>query len=88
MGCYFYENGFDYSVVMSEDMVKDGYENIMNIDISSVAIEMMRRKYECVPRLKCILLYYDRIFDSFFFSGKVLLPLFLFCYDSCLFVFP
>jgi hypothetical protein len=40
---------------MSEDMVKDGYENIMNIDISSVAIDMMRRKYEYIPQLKCIL---------------------------------
>lgn len=40
---------------MSEDMVKDGYEDIMNIDISSVAIDMMRRKYEHVPQLKCIL---------------------------------
>jgi hypothetical protein len=39
---------------MSEDMVKDGYENITNIDISSVAIEMMRRKYEYVRQLKCI----------------------------------
>ena len=40
---------------MSEDMVKDGYEEIMNIDISSVAIDMMRRKYEHIPQLKCIL---------------------------------
>lgn len=39
---------------MSEDMVNDGYEDIMNIDISSVAIEMMRRKYEYIPQLKCI----------------------------------
>lgn len=36
-------------------MVKDGFEDIMNIDISSVAIEMMRKKYEDVPQLKCIL---------------------------------
>jgi len=27
----------------------------MNIDISSVAIDMMRRKYEYIPQLKCIL---------------------------------
>lgn len=40
---------------MSEDMVKDGYEDIMNVDISSVAIDLMRRKYEHVPQLKCIL---------------------------------
>jgi len=43
-----------YFAVMSEDMVKDGYEHITNIDISSVAIEMMRRKYEYIPQLKCI----------------------------------
>lgn len=40
------------NAVMSEDMVKDGYEDIMNIDISSVAIDMMRRKYEHIPQLK------------------------------------
>ncbi|CAN8254080.1 unnamed protein product [Cochlearia groenlandica] len=38
--------------LMSEDMVNDGYEDIVNVDISSVAIEMMRRKYSCVPQLK------------------------------------
>lgn len=38
--------------MISEDMVKDGYEEIMNIDISSVAIDMMRRKYEHIPQLK------------------------------------
>lgn len=43
-------------VVMSEDMVADGYEDIMNVDISSVAIDMMKRKYEHIPQLKCILL--------------------------------
>ncbi|CAB82695.1 putative protein [Arabidopsis thaliana] len=35
-----------------EDMVKDGYEDIMNVDISSVAIEMMQTKYASVPQLK------------------------------------
>ncbi|KAJ7949222.1 methyltransferase-like protein 13 [Quillaja saponaria] len=40
------------NAVMSEDMVKDGYEDIMNMDISSVAIDMMRRKYEDIPQLK------------------------------------
>ncbi|XP_057790033.1 uncharacterized protein LOC131006908 isoform X1 [Salvia miltiorrhiza] len=42
------------NAVISEDMVKDGFEDIMNIDISSVAIEMMRKKYESVPQLKYI----------------------------------
>lgn len=40
------------NAVMSEDMVKDGYEDITNIDISSVAISMMRKKYEDIPQLK------------------------------------
>lgn len=42
-------------VVMSEDMVTDGYVEIVNIDISSVVIEMMRKKYFDVPQLQCIL---------------------------------
>lgn len=40
------------NAVMSEDMVKDGYEDIMNVDISSVAIDLMRKKYEHIPQLK------------------------------------
>lgn len=44
-----------FSLVMSEDMVKDGYEEIMNVDISTVAIDMMRRKHAHIPQLKCIL---------------------------------
>lgn len=39
------------NALMSEDMVDDGYENIMNVDISSVAIDLMRRKYEHMPQL-------------------------------------
>lgn len=46
---------FGYKLAISEDMVKDGYEEIMNIDISSVAIEMMKRKHAHIPQLKCIL---------------------------------
>ncbi|KAJ6905254.1 methyltransferase-like protein 13 isoform X3 [Populus alba x Populus x berolinensis] len=44
------------NALMSENMVEDGYENITNIDISSVAIDIMRRKYEHVHQLNCILL--------------------------------
>ncbi|KAE8807517.1 methyltransferase-like protein 13 [Hordeum vulgare] len=33
------------SMLMSEDMVADGYMEIINIDISLVLIEMMRKKY-------------------------------------------
>ncbi|KAL7083652.1 hypothetical protein ACP275_14G176500 [Erythranthe tilingii] len=40
------------NAVISEDMVKDSYEDIMNIDISSVAIELMRKKNEGIPQLK------------------------------------
>jgi hypothetical protein len=40
---------------MSEDMVADGYREIINIDISSVLIEMMRKKYFDLPQLQCIL---------------------------------
>lgn len=58
---------------MSEDMVKDGYEDIMNIDISSVAIEMMRRKYEHIPQLKCIIqdenIFTDGYVNIFVFSS-------------------
>ncbi|XP_072985710.1 uncharacterized protein [Typha latifolia] len=39
-------------VFMSEDMVRDGYINIMNIDISSVVIEIMRKKYVNIPQMK------------------------------------
>lgn len=40
------------SALMSEDMVTDGYVEIVNIDISSVVIEMMRKKYFDVPQLQ------------------------------------
>ncbi|KAG6525016.1 hypothetical protein ZIOFF_014968 [Zingiber officinale] len=43
-------------MIMSEDMVMDGYVSISNIDISSVVIEMMIKKYEHIPQLECILL--------------------------------
>lgn len=54
--------------------MKDGYEDIMNIDISTVAIEMMRRKHESIPQLKCILLN-ESVFRNtillFFSQGEV-----------------
>ncbi|KAH9329877.1 hypothetical protein KI387_001985, partial [Taxus chinensis] len=40
------------NAVLSEDMVNDGYEEIVNIDISSVVIEAMRKKYQDYPQLK------------------------------------
>ena len=40
--------------VMSEDMVNNGYCEIVNIDISSVVIAAMQSKYKDFPQLKCI----------------------------------
>ncbi|KAL5198580.1 hypothetical protein ABZP36_002092 [Zizania latifolia] len=42
------------SALMSEDMVDDGYVEIMNIDISSVVIEMMRKKHFNIPQLQYV----------------------------------
>uniref|UniRef100_A0A2P2KC72 Uncharacterized protein MANES_07G011700 n=3 Tax=Rhizophora mucronata TaxID=61149 RepID=A0A2P2KC72_RHIMU len=69
---------FPHIVVMSEDMVKDGYEDIMNIDISLVAIEMMRRKYEYIPQLSYMQMdvrdmsfFQDESFDSVIDKGTL-----------------
>ncbi|KAH9536565.1 hypothetical protein CY35_16G005900 [Sphagnum magellanicum] len=40
------------NAAISEDMVKDGYQNIMNIDISAVVVEAMTAKYKDIPQLK------------------------------------
>ena len=37
----------------SEEMVSDGYEDVVNIDISTVVIEAMKKKYSNHPQLKC-----------------------------------
>ncbi|KAK2969645.1 hypothetical protein RJ640_025822 [Escallonia rubra] len=36
----------------SEGMVDDGYRDVVNVDISSVVIEAMQKKYSCNPHLK------------------------------------
>ncbi|XP_076952134.1 uncharacterized protein LOC143625772 [Bidens hawaiensis] len=66
------------NAVISEDMVKDGYESIMNVDISGVAIEMMRRKYEHVPQLEYMQMdvwdmsfFLDDLFDSVIDKGTL-----------------
>ncbi|KAF5445920.1 hypothetical protein F2P56_031595 [Juglans regia] len=66
------------NAVMSEDMVKDGYEDIINIDISSVAIEMMRKKYGNIPQLKYMQMdvrdmsfFPDESFDSVIDKGTL-----------------
>ncbi|KAI5083482.1 hypothetical protein GOP47_0003225, partial [Adiantum capillus-veneris] len=40
------------NAVMSEDMVKDGYKDIVNIDISPIVIEAMQKKYHSMPQLQ------------------------------------
>lgn len=59
-------------VVMSEDMVKDGYEDIVNVDISSVAIDIMKRKHEHIPQLQCIVTNELQLFKYalFYVFGK------------------
>jgi hypothetical protein len=39
--------------VISEDMVNDGYQTILNIDISQVVIDVMKEKYKDMPQLQC-----------------------------------
>lgn len=39
--------------VISEDMVNDGYQNIMNVDISQIVIDAMTEKYKEMPQLQC-----------------------------------
>ncbi|KAF8398344.1 hypothetical protein HHK36_017271 [Tetracentron sinense] len=66
------------NAVMSEDMVKDGYEDIINIDISSVVIDMMRKKYADIPQLKYMQMdvrdmsfFPDESFDSVIDKGTL-----------------
>uniref|UniRef100_A0ACD5ZSM8 Uncharacterized protein n=1 Tax=Avena sativa TaxID=4498 RepID=A0ACD5ZSM8_AVESA len=40
--------------VFGENMVDDGYQDVVNIDISSVVIEQMKKKYHDKPQLKYI----------------------------------
>lgn len=39
-------------------MVDDGYEDVVNVDMSPVVIEAMTEKYSNRPQLKCILISY------------------------------
>ncbi|KAL9226468.1 hypothetical protein vseg_002278 [Gypsophila vaccaria] len=66
------------NAVMSEDMVNDGYTHILNIDISSVAIQMMQRKYHHLPQLKYMQMdvrdmsvFMDDSFDSVIDKGTL-----------------
>lgn len=59
-----------FNAAFSEGMVDDGYEDVVNIDISSVVIDTMIKKYSDRPQLKCT-------FFFFLFSSKHLLILLL-----------
>ncbi|KAI4339078.1 hypothetical protein MLD38_024059 [Melastoma candidum] len=66
------------NALMSEDMVEDGYQDIMNIDISCVAVHIMSRKYEGIPHLKYMRMdvrdmgfFSDRSFDCFLDKGTL-----------------
>ncbi|KAJ0092742.1 hypothetical protein Patl1_24781 [Pistacia atlantica] len=52
-----------------EGMVDDGYEDVVNIDISTVVIEAMQRKYsDHLPQLKCILHYINATLLARYFN--------------------
>ncbi|KAJ3676291.1 hypothetical protein LUZ60_003703 [Juncus effusus] len=53
--------------LLSEEMAKDNYTEIMNIDISSVVIEMMRKRHEHIPQLKYMQM---DVKDMSFFSNE------------------
>ncbi|CAM6087950.1 unnamed protein product [Calypogeia fissa] len=64
------------NAVISEDMVNDGYQDIVNVDISSVVIEVMQKKYKDVPQLSYLRLdvremkmFKDATFDAFIDKG-------------------
>ncbi|XP_042463174.1 EEF1A lysine methyltransferase 4-like isoform X1 [Zingiber officinale] len=66
------------NALMSEDMVMDGYVSISNIDISSVVIEMMIKKYEHIPQLEYMLMdardmtfFNDESFDCVMDKGTL-----------------
>lgn len=56
----------------SEGMVDDGYEDVVNVDISSVVIEAMMKKYSNRPQLKCILIFLWTCDEHFCLKKKLL----------------
>jgi hypothetical protein len=44
--------------VFGENMIDDGYQDVVNIDISSVVIDQMKKKYHDKPQLKCDIIYF------------------------------
>jgi hypothetical protein len=67
-------------VVMSEDMVSDGYAEIVNIDISSVVIKMMKKKYFEIPQLQCIL---DCLSLPFLFKDAIIGYCYPYDFQTC-----
>lgn len=66
------------NAVLSEDMVNDGYQEIINIDISSVVIAAMQTKYQDFPQLKYLTMdvrdmssFADNEFDSVVDKGML-----------------
>ncbi|BBN08017.1 hypothetical protein MPTK1_4g08130 [Marchantia polymorpha subsp. ruderalis] len=64
------------NAVISEDMVNDGYQEIVNVDISQVVIDAMVKKYKDVPQLQYLRLdvremkfFKDATFDSIVDKG-------------------
>ena len=45
---------FAYALELSEDMYKDGYQTVTNIDVSPTVIKQMQEHYkESIPSMKC-----------------------------------
>jgi SAM-dependent methyltransferase len=64
------------NAAISEDMVNDEYQNIVNVDISAVVIEAMVKKYKDVPQLQYLRMdvremktFKDATFDSVIDKG-------------------
>lgn len=45
---------FKILTALGGEMVGDGYQDVVNIDISSVVVEAMQQKYQDNPHMKCI----------------------------------
>ncbi|KAI0519930.1 hypothetical protein KFK09_007392 [Dendrobium nobile] len=66
------------NALMSEDMVNDGYVDIMNIDISSVVIDILIKSRAHIPQLKYMQMdarnmsfFLDETFDSVIDKGTL-----------------
>jgi 2-polyprenyl-3-methyl-5-hydroxy-6-metoxy-1,4-benzoquinol methylase len=56
---------FEFCKAMSEEMVKEGFKNITNIDISEKCVMSMREKYKDMPSMKCENVFRDSTINSF-----------------------